>query len=840
MSLSLKSKVLLWFLLVIIAVGFAGFSGYRRLSEYIRVAAERQMTSKMEHIADILAANNTINKGLVHSSLLVLKMITLRQGPPQMALHPGPDGSPRMMLSFGEYPVAGNEALVDETREIMGGTATIFEKSGDRFVRIITNVAKPDGSRAVGTILDPDGPAIASLNAGESYLGVVDILGKSYITGYEPIRDAAGGVIGAYYAGYAITGMVTLNDAIELPGVLNHGFFALVDSHDHIILQTQNFASDAKIKQIINDLEAKRPVGPDWYVRMETFAPWDYDIVAALYLPDVRAKTVSIIWQVYGVATAVITTILILSFWLASRLSRALALAETRHQEAVAARDAAESANRTKSTFLANMSHELRTPMNAIIGYSEMLIEETEDLGAAELIPDLQKIRSAGKHLLALINDILDLSKIEAGKMTIFPEEFSIAEILPEVVATIQPLVEKNGNSLEVHCPEDCGSMRSDLTKVRQILFNLLSNASKFTEKGRITLSVQRTAGDTGDRVRFVVKDTGIGMTGEQLGRLFQAFSQADASTTRKYGGTGLGLLICRKFSQIIGGDITVESTPGQGTTFTVDLPAKIEESATVPPTKISSAASIPRGSKPRLLVIDDDLDSTDILKRNLSKSGYEVFVAHSGPAGLELARKIKPAAITLDVMMPGMDGWSVLTALKSDPTTAAIPVIMVTMLRDRQLGFTLGAAGFLTKPVDPDRLREILSTQCAPTNSEILVVEDDPVARELICRLLEKEGFISREAENGRAALDSVTASRPSLILLDLMMPVMDGFEFLETLRQDPACVDLPVVIITAKDLTSEDRKRLDGCVQQIVQKGAVNQDKFIRDLTALLKQKV
>ncbi len=315
--------------------------------------------------------------------------------------------------------------------------------------------------------------------------------------------------------------------------------------------------------------------------------------MGALYLPDVGHITFSMIWQAYAIMGIVILGVLLVSFWLASKVSAALEQAEHAREDALHARDAAESANRTKSTFLANMSHELRTPMNAIIGYSEMLIEEAEDLDEEAFIPDLQKIRSAGKHLLALINDILDLSKIEAGKMTIFLEDFRPADMIHDVVGTIQPLLEKNANRLDVRIADDLGEMRADLTKVRQTLFNLLSNASKFTEKGVITLSANRIPTEQGDRIRLSVSDTGIGMTEEQLGRLFQAFTQADASTTRKYGGTGLGLVISRKFCQMMGGDIAVESRAGIGTTFTVDLPAEVREAVE----EIPPPPSLPRKS---------------------------------------------------------------------------------------------------------------------------------------------------------------------------------------------------------------------------------------------------
>jgi PAS domain S-box-containing protein len=387
-------------------------------------------------------------------------------------------------------------------------------------------------------------------------------------------------------------------------------------------------------------------------------------------------------------------------------------------------KDAAEQANRAKSQFLANMSHELRTPLNAIIGYSEMLEEEAEDLKQKGFVPDLQKINSAGKHLLTLINDILDLSKIEAGKMDLFLEDFDVAELIREVVSTVQPLVGKNSNHLVVRCGEDLGSMHADLTKVRQNLFNLLSNACKFTEQGTIELTVEREA-ESSESVNltqdptlasqtsrpawltFKVSDTGIGMTSEQLNRLFQAFTQADASTTRKYGGTGLGLTIAQRFSQIMGGQITVVSEVGKGSSFTMQLPVKVTiaqvDNPVLPPTEnLLSEQSL-------VLVIDDDLMVHDLMQRFLIKEGFQVKSALNAEDGLRLARDLYPTAIALDVMMPGTDGWSALATLKSDPELAEIPVIMLTMVDNKKMGYALGASDYLTKPIDRSRLNQIL-----------------------------------------------------------------------------------------------------------------------------------
>ncbi len=394
----------------------------------------------------------------------------------------------------------------------------------------------------------------------------------------------------------------------------------------------------------------------------------------------------------------------------------------------------------------------------------------------------------------------------------------------------------RNGNTLNLDIASDCGVIHTDLTKVRQTLFNLLSNAAKFTENGRISLSVHRTPGPE-ERILFSVTDTGIGMTPEQLSRLFQAFTQADASTTRKYGGTGLGLVISRKFCTMLGGDIRVTSEPGKGTVFTVDLPViapKLPQEFAVSGTSVAQATA---PQQQNVLIVDDDQDSAEILKRTLEKSGFSVVVAHSGAEALELVRKQPPIAITLDVMMPGMDGWSVLSKLKSDPATSSIPVIMVTMLQDRNLGFSLGASEFLTKPVNQEQLRQIILKLGGHPQDYTLVVEDEESNRSLIGRILEKEKIRYQEATNGREALDLIAHEKPALILLDLMMPVMDGFEFIEILRRNPAYAGIPVVVITAKDLSPEERAQLAGRVNAILQKGAVDREKLLRDITTMLE---
>ena len=480
-----------------------------------------------------------------------------------------------------------------------------------------------------------------------------------------------------------------------------------------------------------------------------------------------------------------------------------------------------EVANQLKSQFLANMSHELRTPLNAIIGITEMLHEDAQELTRADEIEPLERVLRAARHLLALINDILDLSKIEAGRIELHVESFAIRPLVDDVASTLSTLAARNRNRVVVDCPSDIGTLRADQTRVRQALLNLASNAAKFTEDGTIALRVRRITEEGRAWLTMIVSDTGIGLTREQIGRLFQEFVQADASTTRKYGGTGLGLAISRRFCQMMGGDIVVESELARGSTFTIRLPADAVAGAAPRTHELPVAQAAARaGANATILVVDDDATVRDLLSRHLVREGFATVTASGGFEALRLARQLQPAAITLDVMMPDMDGWTVLAAIKGDPELADIPVILVTIVDEKNRGYALGATEYMVKPIDRDRLVAVLRRISGAMDRRALLVDDDEVMRRGIRVALEQDGWKIVEAENGRVALARLAEAVPDVVVLDLMMPEMDGFEFVDAIRQRAQWRDVPILVVTAKDLTADDRARLTVGVERVLEK--------------------
>ncbi|WP_020676968.1 response regulator [Geopsychrobacter electrodiphilus] len=499
-----------------------------------------------------------------------------------------------------------------------------------------------------------------------------------------------------------------------------------------------------------------------------------------------------------------------------------------------------EEADRLKSEFLSNMSHELRTPLNSVLALSQLMISRGTGKDPDEEKNFLEVIERNGRQLLNLINDILDLAKIESGRMDIFPAVFDVNQVVQRALDTVRPLAENKNLAISLNL-DTLPAIESDEEKLHQILLNLLSNAIKFTEQGEITLNVTATA----QTLRCEVSDTGIGILPGDLTHIFDEFRQADGTTTRKHEGTGLGLSICQKLATLLGGQILVESTFGQGSTFTLELPLKMSVAKVRTAGENSSmtalkAETLPGRSMQRtILVIDDEREVRELVARHLKAAGYEVIVASSGRQGLQLAKEHHPFAITLDILMPDMDGWEVLRGIKNNPDTADIPVTMLSVSEDRATGVALGAAGYLTKPID----RNLLCTELERIGSHkqvkrILIADDDAVARNYIEAALTDEGYLVTQADGGEAALRIVKEYPPDVLLLDLMMPDVDGYMVLDELQKDPVLSGLAVIILTAKDLTAAERSRLKASAKRVIAKGVLTNKKFLSGLLATLQQ--
>jgi signal transduction histidine kinase/CheY-like chemotaxis protein len=494
-----------------------------------------------------------------------------------------------------------------------------------------------------------------------------------------------------------------------------------------------------------------------------------------------------------------------------------------------------EMASQHKTQFLANMSHELRTPLNAIIGLTEMMYTNAARFGTEKAAEPLRRVNRAGTHLLGLINQVLDLSKIEAGKLELSPESVSVAPLVDEVIGTARQLAEQNKNRLVVECQESLAPLTVDPMRLRQILLNLLSNACKFTKQGEVALRVRKYV-DGRNWIEFAVSDTGIGMTPEQQAKLFEEFTQADSSTARKYGGTGLGLAITRKLARMMGGDVTLTSEQGKGSVFTARLPA----AADTPTTRPAGANGGRPSSADCVLVIDDDATARELIADQLKGEGFSVVTATGGLEGLKRAKELRPIAITLDVMMPDLDGWSVLAALRQDAELAEIPVIMVTIVDEHRRGVALGAAAYLTKPIDRERLHRLVGRFRSPARpTRILVVEDDQIQRERVRGWLAGQQWIVQDAANGREALACLQEHKPDLILLDLMMPEMDGFAVVAALQKEPGWRDIPVIVITSLDLDAGDRERLNSGVQSVLVKDTFRPTELVDRIRRLVRQR-
>jgi signal transduction histidine kinase/DNA-binding response OmpR family regulator len=494
-------------------------------------------------------------------------------------------------------------------------------------------------------------------------------------------------------------------------------------------------------------------------------------------------------------------------------------------------------ANQAKSQFLASMSHELRTPLNAIIGYSGLLREQAIVDNAGHLIADLAKIESAGRHLLDLINSVLDLSKVESGKIEMHAETFSLGVLTGELKILALPMIEKNRNRLEVQLSDSDALLFTDRIRVRQCLLNLLSNAAKFTKDGVVRLEASVIQRRDTPWLHVEVQDTGIGIREDAIDRVFDEFVQAEQETSTRYGGSGLGLAITRKLSILLGGSVSAKSQLGKGSTFTFEIPTHLPEAP-----KLQAAPSIREGTQhwPLVLVIDDDPNVPALLTRILEREQFRVHAATDGLSGLAVAREKRPNGIILDILLPDMDGFAVLSELKSDERTEDIPVIMLSIQDAQDQGYQLGAVDYLTKPIDRGQLIRSLKRNCKPEERKrVLLVEDDEAMRRLTERELLEDGWVVWTAANGAEALAVIQREgHPAAIILDLMMDGMNGFEFLEEWRKLDPDKKVPVVVMTAKDVTAEDRARLNGRVTQMIAKGAYRLEDLGKEMKKRLSQ--
>jgi signal transduction histidine kinase/DNA-binding response OmpR family regulator len=494
-----------------------------------------------------------------------------------------------------------------------------------------------------------------------------------------------------------------------------------------------------------------------------------------------------------------------------------------------------EAASRHKSQFLANMSHELRTPLNAIIGFSEILLDESVgEVTRDERNEFLGNILNSGRHLLRLINDILDLSKIEAGRMDLHREEFSVTDVIDGVLNTIRPFAAKKQIGVEVAADATFTTLVADPAKVKQILYNLLSNAIKFTpDGGRVGLKVSRNGGEA----RFAVWDTGIGIRPEDVERIFEEFQQLEAPLAKQYEGTGLGLALARKFVELHGGKIWVESTPGKGSTFVFTMPLR-----EAPAAEAGRRVEAVEAGGPLVLVVEDDPRTLDLLRFTLSREGFRVEGARDGEEAVVKARALQPSLMTLDILLPKKDGWEVLKELKEDPATRDIPVVIVSIVDEPERGFSLGAADYILKPIDrEDFLRRLgrysFTTKVRVEPVRILIVDDDPLAVEMLAMILEPEGFGILKAHGGQPGLVMAVEQQPDLIVLDLLMPGINGFEVVQRLKDNPQTRDIPVFVVTAKDLTVEDKRMLNKLVAAVMPKAPFAKEEFLGEIATLMR---
>ena len=781
----------------------------------------QQVIEKFEIIDDLLG-------GWLEKGLNELEDSTLKFGEPNLDVQNFSDNSrvsqglPLPVLSFGLVQASLLTDTLYQATEMWETSATIFVRDGDQMVRIATTIQDQEGASAVGTVLDPEGFVLPKLLEGEEFKGIARILGIPYYTRYAPIFNKDGDVVGAWYVGYQIASVAkAMRNSINNADLRANTHLLIIDADDQIGYSSEGtppklLQDVKKIGQSIENHQRSSiysSILSDIKYEFIPFKPWGYQIVTASSLGRDNGLAIRMSLGIFAIQFLVAIAVVLLTWIFSQRLAKALA-------EGNKARLQSEEANKAKSAFLANMSHELRTPMNAIIGYSEILIEECEEMEPDEIEQDLEKILSSAKHLLGLINDVLDLSKVEAGKMSIYLEPVLLRGFINDVIVTLKPLADKNNNKLVVDVEgldEDCVS--TDATKLKQIILNLASNACKFTREGVVSISL-RLEGDSKTKCLVVaIHDSGIGMTEQQMNRLFEDFSQADVSTTREYGGTGLGLSLSRRFCRIMGGDITVESIKDEGSTFTVTLPVEAVNNSSEGSVsnKISSSDSSStavscdieskqRVVRARVLLIDDDNNNSEIFRRFLLNDGFEVMHSSSIEEGFAKASQCSPELVIVDIEHSSLHGIDLLARLKNTDFLSSIPVVMVNMKDQFELSYLLGATSCLQRPIDWSRLEATLTRICQSKSvgkKEVLIIEESQEISENLSKMLTLEQWEIRNFARARFAIDSIVEAKPDLVILDLSTHREEGLAFMSSLRQLYDEVSLPVLILSQNSIS-------------------------------------
>ncbi len=727
------------------------------------------------------------------------------------------------------------EVVLDILEKDMGAEATVFVLKDGQFVRVATTLTDEAGASMKGSVLNPEGAVAPKLLRGETFFGTGDFLGEPYIAKVQPVRQLNGEIVGALAVGYPIRELSDVGRIIESSKVGEFGFLALANNKGRVMYVTSGKQKE-EVQKILDSISTQGSVKDvrvdDFYVSSYFFEPWEYKIYVGSNIPEINAVTARIVAESMFPIVLVLLSVMLLTVLLERQLKSTLleaeklrVTAEEQSERAHKAKKVAFLASQAKSEFLANMSHELRTPMNAIIGYSEMLIEESEELEPEDFVVDLEKILSSGKHLLGLINGVLDLSKIEAGKMTLYIENVSLKALFEEVSATAAPLAQKNNNQFLCEMPSDFDSfMRSDSTKIRQALINLIGNACKFTENGTVQLKSEIHTDDQGlSWVCFEVSDTGIGMTEEQLKKLFKDFSQADASTTRRYGGTGLGLALSRKLSRLMGGDITVESSPGKGSTFTMTLPRyPASETGSQFDSSDPEQSSEPVvetqvvDQRGRILIIDDDDNSLELIRSFLSNASFEVLTAPDLDGELNSLKTLDPDVLVVDIHSSQLMGWDILAKVRADEKLKSLPVIVVSRDDAKELSMMLGAAGSLQKPINWSRLDKILQKLRSDYHHheqiDVALLEGSAEFKPLIETMLEEHHWNFRSYRSGDELLSEILDNPPHLLIVDLSSKTEHSMSTIESLRKTYDPKQLPLVAISDTTLSSETLQRLEA----------------------------